>query len=156
MTMIATWDLDSTLADTRHRADFIDPDNREATDWVQYGKLGDADTPTGLAAVFQALEKAGWLNIIVTSRPEECRSTTRKWLDKHNLHPVQLHMKPAASIESSSQWKLSVLKSISKSFGERVTVHYDDWWSTNQLLEAHGFNTVTVRVYDPQEVALNF
>lgn len=155
MYRIVTWDLDSTLADSRHRADFINPNDRENTDWVAYGNLADADTPTSLAETFRNFRDMGILNIIVTSRPLPCIGVTSRWLEENDLQPAQLIMQPTHSTKSSAEWKVDVLRDIEKAYNSPVMMHFDDWWDVNQNIENKlGIPTVTVRVYDPREIEL--
>jgi len=154
---IVTWDLDSCLANTQHRKDYINPEDRENTDWVTYGNLADGDSPTGLAKVFRMYRHFGWLNFIITSRPNECREVTKRWLERHDLVPQQLMMRPVNSTEHPTAWKIGTIRDIQRAYSSPVLVHYDDWWSTNRAIEKQlGVSTVTVRVYDPSEVKLRF
>ena len=79
-------DLDSTLADTRQRWDFIDPANRDKTDWAAYSMLCENDVPVHSTILLcQMLSAAGFAIIILSARSEKSRELTIEWLLRYKV-----------------------------------------------------------------------
>jgi len=78
-------DLDSTLADTRHRHHMVDPEDRERTDWVAYSLACAADAPIEGACGLVRMLAQTYRVVIVSSRDEKARSLTEAWLAEHDV-----------------------------------------------------------------------
>jgi len=123
---IITFDLDSTLADTRARRYLI---NREGpTDWRAYSMACSSDEPIAhTVALWHAL--APTYNLaIVTARNILARGLTEEWLLKHHIRPDLLLMASdeQATMDHGEYKKVRVLEAGRRLSGH-VTLHIDDW-----------------------------
>ncbi len=75
-------DLDSTLADTRHRRHLVDPAN---PDWRTYSLAAGADRPIeGPIELVRLLAQTCSI-VILSARDEASRSLTEEWLRRHDV-----------------------------------------------------------------------
>jgi hypothetical protein len=120
----ATFDLDSTLADTRHRHHLISPDG--ATDWTAYSLACGGDALVGpVAALWRALPP-GTARVVVSARDRAAEAPTRRWLADHNLWPDLMVLGPVPEGMSHEAWKVSRIRALMWRYGHHV-FHVDDW-----------------------------
>ena len=152
---IVTFDLDSTLCDTRHRHHMIDRVN--GTDWSAYSKACTKDRVIHASrALLQALQVAGHDIHFVTGRTESARPETEEWLS--NVFPVYagLWMDDTSEVDhvtafgSHAAYKVHRIKQVSKETGQKVLLHVDDWADVKVALEAAGIPCICVRT--PSEI----
>lgn len=158
-TRIVTVDIDSTLADTRHRSALIDAVDREATDWLAYAQACADDEPTDVIVLLRVLERSHGI-ILVTSRPAGARRETEAWLAAQNVPYDDLVMNELL-IDTTGHYldatghKVAALRDLSIRYD--IVLHIDDWWQTAQAIKDQlGIPTVVVRVYAPEAVELAF
>lgn len=80
-TRVVTVDIDSTIADTRHRWHMV-KDNPNP-DWLEYALASENDKPANIEFLKTLLLK--YDIVFVSSRPEAARSVTLKWLNSLNV-----------------------------------------------------------------------
>ena len=108
------FDLDGTLSDADHRVHFA-----KAGDWDLFHAVAGHDKPRArVAAFFRAVCAMGGHAVIVTGRPERYRNPTVDWLDRHDLLPWRLLMRPDLDRRSDPVAKLELL-------GEFCREHWD-------------------------------
>ena len=151
---IVTFDLDSTLCDTRHRHPMIDRVN--GTDWSAYSKacVNDAIIPAAERLV-HLLSKTHDIHY-VSGRTESARKETLDWLAAHGLpvHGLWLDDTPGedhfAAYGGHAQYKVARVKQVEEGTGQKVLMHVDDWAEVAVALTAAGYPTICVRT--PSEV----
>lgn len=154
-TGIVTIDLDSTLADTTHRAGMIDRVVRENTDWLAYSMACANDSVIEATVRLVHLLAASFEIHCVTGRDGRSRGLTMTWLRQQGLPVDALWMDEDGATgglrESQAAFKLRKLREIQERTGKQVLLHVDDWADIKVLLEANGFPCICVRT--PSEVA---
>lgn len=138
--MIITFDLDSTLADTRHRHHMINPEG--GTDWRAYALACEADPIIEpVRQMWLALERDHdiW---VVSARHRDAERKTRAWLERHGLFPQGMVL-GGNGTGSHEDFKVQAVQRVRDAFGP-VLFHVDDWPPVAVALRAAGFNCVTV------------
>jgi hypothetical protein len=153
-TQAVTIDIDSTLADTRHRAaTMIDPAERESTDWTAYARACGGDSPTDVIALVRALAPH-YTIVLVTSRPVASRNETLAWLDAQQV-PYDALVMDEGFHTTPTEFKVAAIEQVNYTYD--VVLHLDDWWGIGEAVrETLGIPTVIVRVYAPQSVEMAF
>lgn len=100
-------DLDGTLCNEAHRSQFA------GVEWDEYHKRCVDDTPFEdvirvLDLLTSSIVPIGLM--IITGRTEPYREVTRQWLDKHQVHPDVLFMRPVDNYEKATILKVSQLE----------------------------------------------
>ena len=143
--MILILDLDGTLADTSHRAGFIEKPNPTDEDWDRFfdPELVALDVP--IAESQDALGKISRIFdkiIFLTGRPEYLRKTTAQWLDVYfgmSPTPEELFMRPSGSRISNSTIKKGLLESkIKPLYGDQDWIFIDDEVKNLELFKQYG------------------
>jgi phosphoglycolate phosphatase-like HAD superfamily hydrolase len=102
---VAVLDIDGVVADVRHRLHHLD-----SRDWPAFFAAADGDPllaeGAALAADLAARHDIVWL----TGRPEWLRDVTAAWLDRHELPPGDLHLRPSGDYRPAPRFKLGVLR----------------------------------------------
>ena len=140
MRPLAVFDLDGTLADTRHRLHHLE---RRPKDWDAFFAAAPDDPPleTGVAL---ARESAGECDVAyVTGRPEQCRAVTLAWLSAQGLPPGTLVMRSSGDRRPASTAKVALLRRLAA--GRVVAVVFDDDERVCDAYEAQGFPVVRAR-----------
>jgi len=143
--MILILDLDGTLADTSHRAGFIEKPNPTDEDWDRFfdPELVAQDVPIAesqdaLGKVSKIFDKV----IFLTGRPEYLRKTTAHWLDAHfgvSPTPEELFMRPSGSKISSSTIKKGLLETkVKPLYGDQDWVFIDDEVKNLEMFKNYG------------------
>lgn len=127
---VISWDLDSTLVDTRHRQHLI-LDDREATDWVAYSMACPQDTIGPAWGMFEALRYSTDLgHIAVTRRNHEALALTRAWFRDQAadvFEAVLMLGGPHSTPEREhGLWKCRQIINWEERTGNRVILHVDD------------------------------
>lgn len=127
MTPAIVFDLDSTLADTRHRQWMIKPKG-ERTDWEAYSLACVDDTPiTSTRRLLQHFADLCFHDIvIITGRSSAAYDATVKWLADHGFPHDRLIMRPEGDRTPNPVFKTSV---VSKLIGEgyEIELFVDDY-----------------------------
>lgn len=137
-------DLDSTLADTRHRRHLCPTVNPDAT-WDDYvGVCGD-DTPiAGTVRLVRMLCEAGYGIHIVTNRPAHVMHHTITWLRRHGIPLDELRMRTDDThIDDGDILKLHYLADL-RSRGYKIMLYIEDRPATAAAMEAQGVPVVCV------------
>lgn len=134
----AVFDLDGTLADTRHRLRYIEG---AARDWDAFFAAAPQDEPLAEGAGLARRHAAEGRRIAyVTGRPERCRADTVAWLRRHGLPDGRLSMRGDADRRPARETKLELLRA----FGgpAAVAVVVDDDLQVCDAYERAGFTVV--------------
>lgn len=136
--MIVSFDLDSTLADTAHRAGLIHS-QRDLTDWEAYSMACASDGPGPALPLVHAFQGLGATVVIVSARNEGARAITHDWLKRHAVHAEHVVLYDEEIFGSALrrnkithvELKVRQLAWVNGWYqhlrGERISLHVDDW-----------------------------
>lgn len=114
-------DIDSTLADTRHRAAHTPHNDPEAT-WDTYALHCAEDAPfRGTVTLVQRLSSTHRI-FVVSSRPVAVRGLTIEWLGRHGVVWDGLRLRAPEDPEDPVEYKVKAAQEQSK-----VVLGLDDW-----------------------------
>jgi len=143
---LVTFDLDSTLADTRWRRGMIQPDG--GTDWRAYALACPQDTlVTSVASLWGALRPhhSIW---VVSGRHVAARDASVRWLLRHQLQPSGVVlMDPGDGRVTDTDhcaWKVGAIQSLARSLGKRHVLHVDDYPPVGRACQAAGLECLIV------------
>lgn len=140
-------DLDSTLADTRHRRGIIEQfqSRGERIDWTVYAKACAQDEPTGFAALLRLIQDhLPW--VVVSGRSEDAREATEAWLAEQGLRPEAVFLEDDPFRHTSlghTEWKTARVTEIAQQY-PTIKIHVDDWAQVANMLEGTAVTGVTV------------
>lgn len=141
---VALFDLDSTLADTRHRRGLVPIDPRTAADWLPYAIAAGEDAPVpGTIRMARMFASAGHGVYIITARPRtpEIAGITAEWLTRHDVPCDRLFLMPGG-LSSVSDWKRGVVTEILRE--STVALAVDDWYQNCDMFTELGIPTLHV------------
>jgi hypothetical protein len=143
--LIFSVDLDSTLADTRHRQHMLDRVN--GSDWDAYALACAEDVlVNSVAALVRALAQSMEVHY-VSGRSEVAYDLTYAWLKRHDL-PVDglwLDNGEGGNYEDHVAYKLARVRQVEQETGKRVALHIDDWATVADRFERAGIPCLCVR-----------
>jgi phosphoglycolate phosphatase-like HAD superfamily hydrolase len=120
---LAVFDLDGTLADTRHRLPFLE---RRPRDWNAFFAAAGRDPLLEEGAALAATWAAGCEIAYVTGRPERCRRDTQEWLERHGLPAGRVWMRAADDRRPARTTKLELLRRLARHHTVEVVVDDDE------------------------------
>lgn len=124
---VITCDIDSTIADTRHRWHMV-KDNPDP-DWLAYALASENDSP---ANIENLKNLRFWGDIIfVSSRPEGSRNVTLKWLNKLGVPYLALVLDDEEM--GLGDFKVKAIRDIMEVYDVRF--HIDDRQEVKQAVE---------------------
>lgn len=128
-------DLDGVLADVRHRLRHVEG---PVKDWHAFfaGIPDDPPLAEGFAIV-ERLRADGHDLVVLTGRPERTRADTERWLARHGLPGVPVHMRRDGDRRPARQVKRSVVRRLAA--GRSIAVVVDDDPAVCAALEADGW-----------------
>ena len=103
-------DLDGTLCNNKHREHFLKGPKKN---WKGFYEAMDKDTVNGWCLkIMNAFSERGYLNILLTGRPELYEEKTRRWLSKSVPPSVWnvLIMRPQDDFRPAPEFKTEVYK----------------------------------------------
>ena len=124
-------DLDSTIADTRHRRGIIEQFTAKGLpiDWTVYAQACAEDALTGFGHLLRGLQ--GTLRWhVVSGRSEGAREGTERWLAKHGFFPYSVNLENGEtelhSTLGHSVWKARRVIEVARKY-PGISLHVDDW-----------------------------
>lgn len=134
---LAVFDLDGTLADTRHRLHLV---AGRAKDWDAFFAAASADPPLPVGVAL-AQESARDCDVAyVTGRPERCRRDTLRWLADQGLPRGELVMRRDRDRRPARVAKLEQLRRLAR--GRVVAVVVDDDPAVCDAYESAGYRVL--------------
>lgn len=119
-------DIDSTLADTRHRHHLSPAHNGDNT-WIDYAQACANDAPMwGPIRVLQAFAKLGHSVHLISKRAETVRSLTDSWLNKYEVPFNTLRLHGPLDPEDSALYKIQHIRYL-QDRGMRPILILEDW-----------------------------
>lgn len=142
---LVTFDLDSTLADTRHRHHLIHPDG-VSTDWRAYSMACSNDSPIGATmSMATALQAAGHAVWVVSGRDADALDLTRTWLRRHGFKPDGIILDTHDhGFTNHMDYKVAAVQQAMKYSRLPHLFHVDDWPPVATALARAGLATITV------------
>lgn len=123
---IVLCDLDSTLADTRHRHDKAPNMDPDAT-WESYGASCESDVlMQGTATVLRLLHSQGHAIHILSGRSLAWQPSTVVWLHKHAVPFTRLRLRKESDEESLLEYKLGYARELQRK-GFDIALAIEDW-----------------------------
>jgi hypothetical protein len=127
---LAGWDLDSTIANTLHRAPMVERirSGKEAVTWDDYSMLCRDDLPIeGSVALMREWSGPGALSHVAISGRSACaEDLTWSWVKLHKIPLVAIIMRPDGDHTPNGTWKSRVIQSIHRQGGD-VRLFFEDW-----------------------------
>lgn len=149
MTNVIIFDLDSTLADTTHRAHHM-PTPENGRTWWDYAELCHLDDPIPGALWLAKVLGSTHHTTILTLRPDVARHQTMDWLDFHYVDYHELIMLPRHVYDRSNgshaylmDWKARQVKAIQQK-GAHVVLAVDDSLHAERTYASVGVPCLTV------------
>ena len=123
MRPVAVFDLDGTLADTRHRLHHLE---RRPKDWDAFFAAAPRDPvlDTGVALLRESARDCDV--VYLSGRPERCRADTTAWLAAHGLPEGRLLLRRDDDRRPARQTKLAVLRRLARERTVAVVVDDDE------------------------------
>lgn len=146
-----SFDLDSTLADTRQRQWMVpmirgDVPNPDGYTWDDYSvRCADDDPIEATIVLLRALYFGGNKILITTGRSELAMDLTMEWLNKHFVPYNELSMRPVGYHVPNAQLKMEHIAAFEGATGAHVRLHIDDWAEVSDTIrEVLGIPTITI------------
>jgi hypothetical protein len=139
-------DLDSTLADTRHRRDLAPPHNPEST-WSAYAKACIRDKPIWEIIHMVRYHYVDHLIHLISGRDGSSIKETKYWLRLYDVPYDRLVLRPIDDETSNADIKVNYAKHV-KSLGLDPILLIDDWVPTCDAMEAYGVPVFRVPTLD--------
>lgn len=118
------FDIDSTLADTRHRWS-LSPMADPASDWGRYCDARMGDTPiAGTVAALRAHYLYHQVHLFSGSE-DSSGPVTRRWLDRHRIPFDALRQRPAGDDRGNAELKIDFIGDL-RTAGIEVVLFYED------------------------------
>lgn len=130
-------DLDSTLADTRHRKGIIEQfkERGEEVDWTVYAKACAEDEPTAFCQFMLLIQDVvPW--VVVSGRSEGSREATEGWLERMGLTPEAVYLEDDTDSHTTmghAAWKAARVLEIKRAHPS-IQIHVDDWAQVGDAL----------------------
>lgn len=131
-------DLDSCLADTRHRRWLAPPpaDRKILAAWKPYSMScwGDAVIP-GMRNLVKMLHETA-IVFLLSARNDVAEQLTRTWLGDHQVPYDRLRLRADEEEEpdNPNEWKVNVVREWAHA-GWNIELFIDDWAGTCRLIE---------------------
>jgi hypothetical protein len=128
-----SFDLDSTLADTRQRQWMVpmirgEAPNPEGYTWTDYSMLCEHDeTIDGVCTLLRGLYFGGYYILINTGRSAAAEDLTRGWLNRHFVPYNHLAMRPVGDHRPNAEHKIESIIHFEVNHSAKVILHVDDW-----------------------------
>ena len=105
------FDIDGTLADIRHRREYLDSDR---PDWRRFNEAMGADTPNAaIVSLYKTLWDSGHYKIeVVTGRNERFRAVTENWFSWNEIPFATITMRPDNDFRPDNELKQDILNGL--------------------------------------------
>lgn len=156
MMKIVISDLDSTLADTRHRAPLAHTGPSSShEDWIDYSKACIADPPIkGSIAALKLLSKL-YPIYLVSGRNVEAEAETIFWLEMNDVPWTSLRMRSTNDIQHNGEYKVAYLQMLRKQ-GHDPVLMLEDHVGVAEMVEAIGVPVLSVNPRYEDTVGVRF
>lgn len=133
---IVCWDLDSTLADTRHRRERCPRPDNDYT-WDDYATTCFDDEPVaGALRLMWILSGSGLVHHVISNRAASAYESTLRWLAHHQFPPVHtLTLRPPGLGVSGDEHKINHIRVLQRA-GGRIALMVEDWPESATVIQA--------------------
>lgn len=133
-----SFDLDSTLADTRQRQWMVAKiRNKEGLTWTDYSMECADDEPLRGAVILARILYARGVSILInTGRSVLAEQLTVDWLDTQMVPFDALAMRPINARESNTKIKIRHIREFEEHTNYRVALHVEDWAEVAEEIES--------------------
>ena len=133
-------DLDSTVADTRHRS-HMTPHNNPASSWDSYSMYCGDDVPIrGTIKMVNLLFRHHRVRII-SGRSIHAAEVTKAWLEEHRMRWDFMRLRHEDDPENPVEYKRAVLDELN---GENIVLGVEDWPAVVEMWESRDIPTVCI------------
>lgn len=146
-----TVDLDSTIADTRHRKHLLEGEyarNEDGTSekWIRYAEACIDDTPIEATVTLVRALSANYQIFFVSGRHIQGLPQTIAWLQKHDIpfDGIALRTDDDPWKDGQGYYKWIKIKFIEATHDVDVELHIDDWGTVKDYLEPKGIPVLHV------------
>ena len=135
--MLAVVDIDGVVADVRHRLHHV---AHAPKDWAAFFDAAPEDPLLVEGArVVHALAEVHEV-VYLSGRPEQCRWDTLAWVQRHDLPPGVLHLRPAGDRRPGRLFKVDVVRRLARE--REIAVLVDDDPLVCEAVRAAGFDVL--------------
>lgn len=146
------YDLDSTIADTRHRWN-LNPLADPTSDWEKYSLACPGDTPITGTIARMGMDYPYFQVHICTGRSDVARDLTVTWLAQNYCQYDYLHMRPAGDHTPNGVYKVNYIRELSKRFVP-VALFYEDWGEAAAYIAKHtSIPVLGINPFYPEDIA---
>ncbi len=129
-------DIDSSLADTRHRHHLSPHRNKEST-WEEYSMACDKDTVIrGTALVLKAFLDLGHSVHLVSRRKDVAYDKTRQWLKNNAVAYNTLKLHSSGDLEDGGEFKVDYIGYLRR-IGFNPILVIEDWPAEAHYIESN-------------------
>jgi hypothetical protein len=131
------WDLDSVVADTRHRHWMLDGIRADppTASWEDYSLAGADDEPIRGTVRTMRLLAGQHRQAVITGRSDAAAQLTIGWFARHDIPVDELRMRPAHDNTENGIFKVAEIKAIQED-GYEVVLVGEDWAPSAARIEA--------------------
>jgi hypothetical protein len=138
------WDLDSTLADTRHRFHLIGKIKAGEATWDEHSLACANDQPIESAIALMRLLAPHHAQHIVSGRSAIAEKLTHGWLARHHVPFDEIALRHPDDFTGNAQIKIDYVRKL-RERGLTVVMFFEDYPPVaQQILEATGVPVVTL------------
>ena len=145
------WDLDSTVADSRHRHHLrpSQPENRGNPEftWTRYSLACSGDAPMAGSVALMRLLWPYHVQIAVSGRSQEAQELTEEWAATHDVPLDRIILRGTGNYTPNGLLKVQRIGDIQQQL--RVVMAMEDWAGDAQEIRA-AFPKIPVLVVNPE------
>lgn len=150
---LAAWDLDSTVANTLHRAPMVKRirSGKEVVTWDDYSMLCADDLPIeGSVALMREWRGPGALpHVAISGRSMCAEDLTWAWIRQHDVPLKAIMLRPDGDHTPNGTWKARVIQSIHRQGGS-VRLFFEDWDKAAEVITKEtGVPVVGINAFYP-------
>lgn len=143
---VCCWDLDSTLADTRHRFRLIEKIKAGEATWDEHSLACVDDEPIGSAIALMRLLFPHHAQHIVSGRSAVARDQTLTWLEKYQVPFDALQLRRPDDFTENGLIKVRYVREL-EARSRRVVMFFEDYPPVAEQI--HEMTGVPVTVLTP-------
>jgi phosphoglycolate phosphatase-like HAD superfamily hydrolase len=133
-------DMDGTLADVSHRLHHLSSPKKN---WKRFFALMDEDPPSEIVLRWVRNLSPDYEVVIVTGRPDQYRTNTEQWLDRHDVTYSRIFMRRSGDHRPDHVVKKELLDEIGRN---RVAFIIDDRPTVCDMFRSCGMRVFQVAV----------
>lgn len=150
--LVACWDLDSTVRSTMQRRHLLPKIRAGQATWDDYSLLAADDVPIpGSVALMRMLENVYW-NFAVSGTSAAALDLTRQWAKRHDVPLHDYLLRPAGDTTENGVFKVGVIRQLQDA-GLKVVLFLEDWEpAARYITEQTGVPVLGINPFDADAV----